>query len=140
MKGWTEQRGVVAKPGRVIWRCDADLCGAQVGVDPDGEDRRGQHDRDFHLLRAEQGGAMDGRDLYLDGQRIGYAYDKIEHYNLRRAYVTHQWIAVLNGRESIKAGPQFRKSMAEFARAIDGAKAWGEGKNPKVWHYLEERR
>lgn len=49
MKGWTEQRGIIARPGRRIFRCEGPLCGAQVGVDATGEDRRRAHDFEFHV-------------------------------------------------------------------------------------------
>lgn len=137
MKGWTEH-GTHTPSLDPVFQCTAALCGAYVRVQ-DGDDRRAEHDREFHLVRAERGGAMDGRDLYFDGKRIGYAYIDVQRYNLVRLIVSRTWVARL---DTGNAGghERFRDTMDDVVKAVTGAKAWGEGKDPKVWHYPEEAR
>lgn len=142
MKGWTHLKGVITRGGNPLFQCDAPLCKAHVLVSP-GDDRRREHDRQFHLLRAERGGPNGGYTLHLDGKEIGYCYDRVQHYNLRRATTSHQWTMSAAG-EVVRSPwlEKFGRSMNHFVGHLEeqGAKAWGVGKDPQKWHYPEVYR
>lgn len=143
MKGWKSEGtvGVVNDVPKVLWKCEAPLCGALIGVVEGRDDRRREHDREFHLLRAVRGGPNGGYTLHLDGKEIGYCYDRVQHYNLRRATTSHQWTMSAAG-EVVRSPwlEKFGRSMNHFVGHLDGAKAWGIGKNPQRWYYPEETR
>lgn len=136
MNGWRPVPGISGGHDDVE-QCAAATCGAYVRRSEDGRQR--DHDREFHLLRAELGGPNGGYDLFLDGQPVGYIYEKVQRYNLIRTVTARNWQIVLKGVPSFDGGERFRDAMAEAVKA-SGAKAWGRGRNPQTWHYPEERR
>lgn len=139
MQGWMEV-GRSEPSGEPVWQCEAPLCGALVRV-REGDDRRREHDRQFHLLRLESdGGGQDGYALHLDGEVVGEVRLKRETWNLIRYIVSEKWVArvQIDGKtESIGGDDRLRDTMGTVVRSLPGAKAWARGKSPKVWNYPE---
>lgn len=153
MSGWTEV-GRSAPSGDTVWKCEAPLCGALVREGAWEDDhsggpedvRRREHDRQFHLLRMVPGHSEQSYDLTLDGKDVGRVFLKTQTYNLRRYLVSKKWVGDLcpfpGERHQTNGQTTQGDTMQEVLVALReaGAKAYGKGRNPKVWTYPKARR